>query len=92
MQSSLLGLINFILDVLIIGAIIHWLLGFFQSAYQPSINAARNFLDRLYNPLLESIRSVIPPISLSKGNALDLSPLILIILLIIAKKLATYIL
>ena len=53
------------------GVIIHVVLGYFLSPYHP----AREFTSRLFEPLLEPIRRLLP-----QTGMLDFSPLVLIIL------------
>ena len=53
------------------GVIIHVVLGYFLSPYHP----ARELTSRLFEPLLEPIRRMLP-----QSGMLDFSPLVLIIL------------
>lgn len=53
------------------GVIIHVILGYFLSPYHP----AREFTSRLFEPLLDPIRRILP-----QGGMLDFSPIVLIIL------------
>lgn len=53
------------------GVIIHILLGYFLDPYHP----ARQFTSRLFEPLLNPIRQLLP-----QSGMLDFSPLVLIIL------------
>ncbi len=53
------------------GVIIHVVLGYFLSPYHP----AREFTSRLFEPILEPIRRLLP-----QTGMLDFSPLVLIIL------------
>ena len=53
------------------GVIIHIILGYFLSPYHP----ARQFTARLFEPLLDPIRRMLP-----QTGMLDFSPLVLIIL------------
>ncbi|MGD2027338.1 MAG: YggT family protein [Anaerolineales bacterium] len=53
------------------GVIIHVVLGYFLSPYHP----AREFTSRLFEPMLEPIRRLLP-----QTGMLDFSPLVLIIL------------
>ena len=53
------------------GVIIHVILGYFLSPYHP----AREFTSRLFEPLLDPIRRILPQMGM-----LDFSPIVLIIL------------
>ena len=53
------------------GVIIHVILGYFLSPYHP----AREFTSRLFEPLLDPIRRLLP-----QTGMLDFSPIVLIIL------------
>lgn len=53
------------------GVIIHVVLGYFLSPYHP----AREFTSRLFEPMLDPIRRLLP-----QTGMLDFSPLVLIIL------------
>jgi len=53
------------------GVIIHVILGYFLSPYHP----AREFTSRLFEPLLDPIRRILP-----QTGMLDFSPIVLIIL------------
>jgi YggT family protein len=66
-ESFIILLSNFITW----GVIIHIVLGYFLSPYHP----ARQFTARLFEPLLDPIRRILP-----QTGMLDFSPLVLIIL------------
>jgi YggT family protein len=53
------------------GVIIHVILGYFLNPYHP----AREFTSRLFEPLLDPIRRILPQMGM-----LDFSPIVLIIL------------
>lgn len=53
------------------GVIIHVILGYFLSPYHP----AREFTSRLFEPMLDPIRRILP-----QTGMLDFSPIVLIIL------------
>jgi YggT family protein len=72
MISIIERFINLVANLLILLVIIDSVLSFFLSPYHP----VRNAIDRIINPLLVPIRRVVPLV-----GALDLSPLILIILI-----------
>jgi len=91
-MNPIYNLISLVITVLIWGAIIHWILGFFRMSYHPVVTNVLNFLDRIYEPMLDPIRRNIPPLRLSDGRAIEFSPLILIILLVITRKVAAFIL
>ena len=74
MQIFLVQLIDIIARILMLVIIVDSVLSFFLSPYHPF----REFLDRIVNPMLAPIRRVVPPM-----GGLDLSPLVLIILIIV---------
>ena len=86
------NLITFLFTLLILGLIVHWTLSFIKSTKYSQIAKARNYLDKIYGPFLDIIRSKIKPIiNMRNGKELDLSPGILLILLAILRKLVFYI-
>ncbi len=74
----IIRIINFIANLLVLIIFIDSLLSFFLPPYQP----VRRILDRIVNPMLGPIRRVVPPL-----GGFDLSPLILIILIIVLSNL-----
>jgi len=66
-----LALITLISNLITWGVIIHVVLGYFLSPYHP----AREFTTRLFEPLLDPIRRILP-----QTGMIDFSPLVLIIL------------
>ncbi len=73
----LVQIINLIARILILVIIVDSVLSFFMSPYHP----IRETLDRIVNPMLAPIRRIVPPIS-----GLDLSPMVLIIVIIILQS------
>jgi Predicted integral membrane protein len=65
---------NFVWPIFTWGLIIYILSSWFPALRESSFG---NFLGRVYEPLLEPFRRMIPPL----GGVLDLSPIILIIIL-----------
>lgn len=65
-------LLSSLIQLLVLVVIIHAVLSFFMSPYDP----IRQTLDRFVNPMLNPIRRVIPPVS-----GIDFSPFVLIIFL-----------
>lgn len=62
-------------------AVLVWvILSWIQTPPGHPLRQVQNFLDRLIGPVLRPIRRLVPPLRLGAG-ALDLSPLILIVLL-----------
>lgn len=90
-MNPLLKLILLALNLLILGAIIHWILGFFQNSFRAEVVKTREFLDKIFAPMLGIIQNYVPQIKLQDGRAVDLSHLILIVALALGKKLATFI-
>ncbi len=73
----LVQIINLIARILILVIIVDSVLSFFMSPYHP----IRETMDRIVNPMLAPIRRIVPPIS-----GLDLSPMVLIIVIIILQS------
>jgi len=71
MITYLLNIINIIVQIITLLVIIKVFLSYFMSPYHP----LRLNLDRIVEPMLRPIRSVIPSMGM-----LDLSPLILIVI------------
>lgn len=71
MSSNIALIVRLISETLTWGLIIHVLLGYFLDPYHP----ARQFLARIFEPMLAPIRRALP-----QGGMLDFSPLVLIIL------------
>jgi len=75
--------INLLANLLILLVFVDSVISFFLSPYHP----VRNALDNIVNPMLTPIRRIVPLV-----GALDLSPLILIILIEIISYAITYLL
>jgi len=71
MSSVWVSFIRLLSNFVTWGVIIHIILGYFLSPYHP----ARQFTARLFEPLLDPIRRLLP-----QTGMLDFSPLVLIIL------------
>lgn len=76
-MNFLSALINVLAQVLIILVIVSVIMSYFLSPYHP----ARQFVDRIVEPLLDPIRRVVPLIGM-----FDISPLILILLIQLASS------
>jgi uncharacterized protein YggT (Ycf19 family) len=88
-MSHIIGLF---FDVLILGLIVHWVLGFIRSSQYDQVEKVRVFLDKVYSPFLDVIKNKIKPlVKRPDGNQLDFSPLIFLVILAIARKLAHFI-
>ncbi len=83
MIGILISVVNFIVLIITILIIVKVFLSYFMDPYHP----ARLFVDRLIDPMLWPIRRIIPPI-----GALDISPLILLIVVQILGRLVIYLL
>ncbi|MBN2043610.1 MAG: YggT family protein [Anaerolineales bacterium] len=70
-MSAFIAMIRLLSNLITWGVIIHTLLGYFLGPFHP----ARQFTSRLFDPLLNPIRQMLP-----QSGMLDFSPLILIIL------------
>jgi YggT family protein len=71
MMGSLLFLINLTVQIVTLLVIAHVLMSYFLSPYHP----ARQFVDRLVEPMLAPIRRMVPP-----AGMFDFSPIVLILL------------
>lgn len=77
--SSVLGLYSFALFVHII---LSWLIYFsIVNPYQPLVQRLIYFFNRIFEPVLDKIRQVLPPIA-----GLDLSPIALFLLIRFAQS------
>jgi len=70
-MAMTIAVITIITNLITWGVIVHVLLGYFLSPYHP----AREFTSRLFEPLLDPIRRILP-----QTGMIDFSPLVLIIL------------
>jgi YggT family protein len=70
-MGSLLFLINLTVQIVTLLVIAHVLMSYFLSPYHP----ARQFVDRLVEPMLAPIRRMVPP-----AGMFDFSPIVLILL------------
>ncbi len=77
-MGFLISLLNIIVDGVTLLVLIQVILSFFMSPYHP----IRQTLDRIIQPLLDPIRRVLP-----QTGMLDFSPMVLIILLYILRRL-----
>src|SRR5579872_4305693 len=87
MTGALIGILQLLLQVLmwlvIIQAIMSWLVAFnVINTYNDFVRQLLYALDRILDPLLAPIRRVLPDL-----GGLDFSPMVLILLIIIAQKL-----
>ena len=85
------ALINFAVNVLILGVIAHWIMNNFVHSYREEVVKIRELLDRIFVPMLDFIRGIIKPITLSDGRVADFSHLILIVALAIGRRLLFFI-
>ena len=82
-------LITFIINIIIFGLFIHWILGFIKSTQIPQIEKVRGFLNRVFSPFLDLIRKKIKPLlKIDEGRYFDFSPLVLFLGLIIIREIA----
>ncbi|HUY67811.1 MAG TPA: YggT family protein [Alphaproteobacteria bacterium] len=80
--GAALGIIELVLNlyiwVLVIGAVLSWLIAFdVINTHNRFVRTVNEFLYRITEPLLRPIRRILPPL-----GGLDLSPMILIFLII----------
>ncbi len=74
--------INLYIWVLIIGAVMSWLVAFgIINMHNRFVQMTSDFIHRVTEPLLRPIRRILPPM-----GGLDLSPLVLILLLIFTQS------
>jgi len=70
-MAMTIAILSIITNLITWGVIVHVVLGYFLSPYHP----AREFTSRLFEPLLDPIRRILP-----QTGMIDFSPLVLIIL------------
>lgn len=70
-MSAFIAMVRLLSNLITWGVIIHVLLGYFLSPYHP----AREVTSRIFEPLLNPIRRLLP-----QTGMIDFSPLVLIIL------------
>ena len=70
-MSAFIAMVRLISQFITWGVIVHTLLGYFLGPFHP----ARQFTSRIFEPMLNPIRQLLP-----QGGMLDFSPLVLIIL------------
>ena len=91
-MSPLASLIRFVFNLLIFGLIAHWILGmFFRESYRPEVMRIRQILNQIYEPMLNKVRGFSGQLRLGEGAGIDFSPAILIVLMLIARFIATMI-
>ncbi len=92
-MSPIAKLFVLALNLLMLGAVIHWVLvTFFQSSFKQEVLKTREFLDKIYVPFIEAIHSFFKPaIQLQDGRQLDFTHLVILVLLAGAKNLAAFI-
>jgi YggT family protein len=73
------GLVNLAFQLLFWAVLIWVILSWVQTTPGHPLRQVQRFLDRLILPLIRPIQRVVPPLRIGAG-ALDLSPLILILL------------
>jgi uncharacterized protein YggT (Ycf19 family) len=74
------------LNLLTLGAVVHWVFEYWVSSYRPEILRFKAFLDRIYLPILDTIRRFIKPFTLSDGRQADFSHLILILAIMLIRR------
>ena len=85
MLNAVFGIVQLLLWILlwiiIVQAILSWLVAFnVINTYNPTVRSILNALDRITAPLYRPIRRILPDF-----GGLDLSPLVVILLIIILK-------
>lgn len=84
-------LIGLLFDALILGLIVHWAFGFIPTLQNAHVEKARAFLSKVYPPFIGIIRTRIKPvIKREDGGEIDLSPLVLLLILAVVKKLVIF--
>ena len=85
------ALINFAVNVLILGVIAHWIMNNFVHSYREEVVKIRELLDRIFVPMLDFIRGIIKPITLSDGRVADFFFFFLIVALAIGRRLLFFV-
>jgi YggT family protein len=73
-MSTLITLVNLVIEIMIVLVIVHALLSYFVPANQP----VRVFINKIVEPLLKPIRRYLP-----QNGMADFSPMILVLILIV---------
>ncbi len=81
-----------IINLLIFGLVINWLLSFFASSNNTGLYNFHKSLDQLYKPLLDPIKNSIKPLDVGNNLSIDFSPAVLIGILYLLKILIRIIL
>ena len=76
----LVTLVDLVFNVLFFGVLAWVILSWVQTGPDHPLRRLQNLLDRMILPLIRPIQRLVPPIRLGAG-ALDLSPIILIVLI-----------
>ncbi len=83
-----MAVLSFLVDLLILLIFVQAALSWFPSYPGSPLYPVKSFLNRLVDPIYAPIRRVIPPIRTGSGMAVDIAPmLVLIVLLVILKPL-----
>ncbi len=79
-MNLLRGLLNLVLLALFAWIVLGYVVVFGRIPWGHPVRRAYDFLGRIFEPVLRPIRRVLPPIRIG-GAALDLSPMILILII-----------
>jgi YggT family protein len=79
-MSTLISFVNWVFDIYILFVFVHILLSWFQLPYNVWLARIRGVLYDTVEPYLRLFRGIIPPIGM-----LDISPIIAIIVLLLAR-------
>jgi YggT family protein len=83
-STTIARFVNAVFLVYILLVLVHILLSWFQLPYNPWLNRIRGFLYDVVEPYLRIFRRFIPPLRIG-GGGLDLSPMLGIALLYVAR-------
>ena len=84
--------LSYAIDIIIFALIAHWILGYISKTQNKTFEKIRYYLNRIFDPVLGFIRQKVKPVfKLDQRTSIDFSPLILLILLFIFKKILIYI-
>ena len=89
MGDTLLGVVCLVITIvywgLIIWIVLSWIVSFGRLSFDHPVRRFYDTLSRFVEPVLRPLRNVIPPVRIG-GAALDLSPLVVFVALIILQR------
>jgi len=89
-------ILSFLIEILIFGMLILVILSWIPASSITTSTTARldtirEFLERIYSPILEFLRGIVKPIELG-GKLVDLTPGLFVVLLVVLNKILAWLL